>query len=185
MLANGPQSMKPLFKKGMVLEEIPAEYRTVKDGITLMSPGMIEEANEACACPFNVIVAQLIPSLNLTSDDVVFMDMVAGVEHFGRGTDNDRDAILMIVDPSYESMKLSGKVTEIGKQLGVPIYYVLNKVSKESEDNMRASVPESSNIVGVFSNDADILKAGMLGDEFPSDNPVAVSTADRLSALCN
>ncbi len=146
---------------------------------------MIEEANEACACPFNVIVAQLIPFLNLTSDDVVFMDMVAGVEHFGRGTDNDRDAILMIVDPSYESMKLSGKVTEIGKQLGVPVYYVLNKVSKESEDIMRASVPESSNIVGVFSNDADILKAGMLGDEFPSDNPVAVSTADRLSALCN
>lgn len=185
MQANGPQNMPRLFSEGMELDEIPERYRTVKDGITLMNPGKIEEANEACACPFNVVVAQLIPSLNLTNDDAIFMDMEAGVEHFGRGTDNDSDAILMKIDPSYESMKLSRKVTDIGSQLGVPVYYALNKVTAESEELMVSSVPDRSHIIGIFRNDAGILRAGMIGEEFPSGNPMAVAASERLSALCN
>ncbi len=37
------------------------------------------------------------------------MDMEAGIEHFGRGIDNGVDLILIIIDPSYESLQLSKK----------------------------------------------------------------------------
>ena len=43
--------------------------------------------------------------------------MEAGVEHFGRGVDNSVDLILMIVDPSFESLKLTKKIQQLGKAL--------------------------------------------------------------------
>ena len=45
--------------------------------------------------------------LTLAEDEIALLDMEAGVEHFGRGTDNSVDGILMIVDPSFESLYLS------------------------------------------------------------------------------
>ena len=37
----------------------------------------------------------------------VLMDVEAGIEHLGRGTGNSYVAVLMAVDPSYGSLKLS------------------------------------------------------------------------------
>lgn len=106
----------------------------------LMSPGKIESANEACACPFNAVMAQFVPMLNLADDEAVIMDMEAGIEHSGRGTDNASDVIVMVVDPSYESIKLSGKVSEIGSSIGKPVLIVLNKVTYENMDAMTEGV---------------------------------------------
>ena len=38
------------------------------------------------------------------------MDMEAGIGHLGRGTGSSCEAALMVVDPSYESLKLSEKI---------------------------------------------------------------------------
>lgn len=150
-LAGSPQNMPMLFDQPWKLEDIPADYVSEKDGVLLMSPGKNETANEACACPFNAIMVQFVPMLQLADDEVVLMDMEAGIEHFGRGTDNATDVILMIVDPSYESIKLSKKVAEIENQLGKPIYYVLNKATDAMVDTMKAGVDDPSKICGFFS----------------------------------
>lgn len=78
LLSGGPQNMPMLFDKPWRIDDIPSEYVTEKDGIKLMSPGKIETANEACACPFNAIMAQFVPMLKLDSDEFVLMDMEAG-----------------------------------------------------------------------------------------------------------
>lgn len=165
LLENGPQNMPPIFDRPWTIDDIPAEYKTEKDGIVLMSPGKIQTANEACACPFNAVMCQFSTVLQLADDDVFLMDMEAGIEHFGRGTDNMADAILMIVDPSYESLKLSAKIGEIGKALGKPVYYVLNKVTEKSEAAMKAKIAEPENIVAVIPAKDDLLEQGLLGEE--------------------
>ena len=58
------------------------------------------------------------------------MDMEAGIEHFGRGIDNGVDLILIIIDPSYESLQLSKKSGNYRKSIRKPFYYVLNKSNK-------------------------------------------------------
>ena len=52
------------------------------------------------------------------------------MEHFGRGVDNSVDLILIIIDPSYESLQLSKKNRGIIGKYSKTIYYVLNKVTK-------------------------------------------------------
>ena len=111
--ANGPMNMPPLFAGPMTIDDIPGEYITAKDNIFLLSPGKIEDANEGCACAFNIVMAQFLMFLQLKENDVVLMDMEAGIEHLGRGTGNSTDAVLMVVDPSYESLKLSEKIARM------------------------------------------------------------------------
>ena len=53
--------------------------------------------------------------------------MEAGVEHFGRGVDNSVDLILMVVDPSFESLKLTKKIQQLGESIGKPVFFVLNE----------------------------------------------------------
>lgn len=164
MLSGGPQNMPALFDHPWTIDDIPAEYRTEKDGICLMTPGKIETANEACACPFNVVMVQFIPMLKLAENDVVIMDMEAGIEHFGRGTDNFTDCVLMVVDPSYESIKLSRKIGEICDGIQKPIYYVLNKVTPETAEAMRSGV-QKDKVCCELPMDTEIMTAGLMGNE--------------------
>ena len=66
----------------------------------------------------NSILKQFIKHLTVGENEVVLLDMEAGVEHFGRGVDNSVDLILMIVDPSFESLKLTKKIQQLGDSIG-------------------------------------------------------------------
>ena len=111
--------------------EIPEEYISRNNGVMLISSGKIHQANEGCACTMNSILKQFIKHLTVGDNEVALLDMEAGVEHFGRGVDNSVDLILMIVDPSFESLKLNEKnPTAWGKALGKPVFFVLNKVNE-------------------------------------------------------
>ena len=108
--------------------------------------------------------------------------MEAGVEHFGRGTDNTSDAVLMVVDPSYESLKLSSKISEICSQIQHPIYYVLNKVTGKSEDAMKENISNKENIVGVLPAKDDVMAQGLSGDELTGEYPEISALVDKLFA---
>ena len=162
--ANGPMNMPPLFDGPMNFESIPRDYLSEKDGIMLLSPGKIVDANEGCACAFNIVMFQFLQFLQLKENDVVIMDMEAGVEHFGRGTGNSCDAVLMVVDPSYESLKLSEKIGEMCEQGGHPLYYVLNKVTEKNLPAMEAKIAHPEKIACRLPMKEELLDAGLSGD---------------------
>lgn len=70
----------------------------------------------------NSILKQFIKHLTVGENEVVLLDMEAGVEHFGRGVDNSVDLILMIVDPSFESLKLTKKIQQLGDSIGKTVF---------------------------------------------------------------
>ena len=161
--ANGPMNMPPLFAGPMTIDEIPAEYVSVKDNIYLLSPGKIEDANEGCACAFNIVMAQFLMFLQLKENDIVLMDMEAGIEHLGRGTGNSCEAVLMVVDPSYESLKLSEKIAELCAEVGHPLYYVLNKVTPKNEAAMVAKIGAPEKILCKLPLSEELADAGLAG----------------------
>lgn len=44
-----------------------------------------------CVCPENVMLRRIINNLVLRRDDIVILDMEAGLEHLGRGTTSGMD----------------------------------------------------------------------------------------------
>ena len=178
--ANGPMNMAPLFDKPWTLDDIPGDYISEKDGVMLMSPGKIKDANEGCACSFNIVMFHFLPMLQLREDEVVIMDMEAGIEHFGRGTGNSTDAVLMVVDPSYESLKLSEKVSEICAKVGHPVYYIFNRVTAKNEATMINQIGAPEKIICKLPAYDILMEAGLTGAALEGEYPEIRAMLERL-----
>lgn len=156
---------KKFFSETWTLDDIPQAYYVEKDGVMLMTSGKIHAANEGCACAMGSVLQQFLANLRLGQDEVALMDMEAGVEHFGRGIDNSVDAVLMIVDPSFESLRLSHKVAELSASIAKPVLFCLNRVTEENRSVMLDALDPRGRVIGVMPMEQDIMRAGLLGDE--------------------
>ncbi len=172
---------KKFFSEAFTMADIPEEYFSEKDGVKLMSSGKIHKANEGCACTMNSILEQFVDHLTLGEDEVALLDMEAG-EHFGRGTDNPVDAVLMIVDPSFESLRLSAKIAELSRSIGKPIYFCLNKIAAENEQTMVDAVSKNGSVICKMPLNAELSKAGLTGEELTAGYPQITAMAQKLNA---
>lgn len=159
------------FEKPWSLSDIPSEYISEKDGVKLIAIGKIHEAGEGCACPMGIVSREFISNLRLNPNEVVITDTEAGIEHFGRNVEKDADAVLMVVDPSYESLKLSEKVSELGKGMNKPVYFVLNKVDSASENIMLDTVGKNGEIAAIMPSETKIALSGLTGEELNAEYP--------------
>ncbi len=162
------------------LADIPEGYYGEKDGVMLMASGKIHEANEGCACAMNNVIQQFIANLRLSENEFALMDMEAGIEHFGRGVDNGVDLLLMVVDPSFESLRLSKKIQELGQSIGKPVWFVLNKATNETREAMLKAVADSQKIAAVIPADAKVAAAGLAGAELTGTYPAIQDLAREL-----
>ena len=173
---------KKFFAKDFRLSDIPADFFAEKDVIKLLSAGKIHKANEGCACTMNSIIEQFICHLTMGPDDVILLDMEAGIEHFGRGTDKGVDAVLMVVEPSFESLRLSAKVAELCGSIQKPVYYCLNKITPENEQTMTDAVSKSGQILCKLPYSSELGLAGLTGQELTQRSPEIAQLARSLAA---
>lgn len=160
-----------VFEGGWHLSDIPAEYSSVDGNIRLMAIGKIHDAGEGCACAMGSLNRIFLEHLVLEEGDVCIVDTEAGVEHFGRGVDKFADAILMVADPSYESIMLTDKISDMAKTFGKPVYIVLNKVDADQEAMMRETIKNSDKIIAALPADKGILAAGLKGEALTAKLP--------------
>jgi CO dehydrogenase maturation factor len=165
------------------IDSIPAEFISGNDGIRLVAIGKIHQAGEGCACPMGALAKQFLAGLELSANDMVIIDTEAGIEHFGRGIDKVCNAILMVIDPSYESLNLAKMVADMAATIGVPLYYVLNKTDSMTGQTLRNTIQDKSRIIGEFSQDSTILAAGLEGRQMPVDYPAVTEVMKTLSML--
>jgi CO dehydrogenase maturation factor len=62
-------------------------------------------AGAGCVCPEHVILKRLISHLVIQNEDVVIMDMEAGLEHLGRGTTSFMDSFIVVLEPGARSIQ--------------------------------------------------------------------------------
>lgn len=178
---NRDPSEAPKNECSWTIGTIPHEYvATSQKGIHLVAIGKIHEAGEGCACPMGVLAKQFLSGLQLTENDRVIIDTEAGIEHFGRGIDKVCDKILMVIDPSFESVSLAEKVAGMAGKIDIPLYYVLNKTDESSSRQVRTAISEKDRIVGEFRQDPVLLAAGLAGKELPDDYPAIPPVLEKI-----
>lgn len=151
------------------IDEIPSGYISKKGNMSLVAIGKIHEAGEGCACPMGILSKKFLSGLRVLENDVVIIDTEAGIEHFGRGIDGICDAVLMVIDPSYESLRLSEEVSRMSGKIDVPLYYILNKTDEETSEFLRNALPDKNRIIAEFRQNSAILSAGLMGKELSED----------------
>ena len=173
-------------EKGYVFEEkwhisdIPEDFLAGDGTLRLMAIGKIAEAEEGCACGMGFTAKMLLDNLETGENDVVIVDTEAGVEHFGRGLDRFADVILMVIDPSYESIHLSEKVYDMAQALGKPVYFILNKADAEQAEITKAALREKEAVIAVIPADPQIMMAGLRGEALDIEIPAINAVIDRI-----
>ena len=72
--------------------------------------------------------------------------------------------ILMIADPSYESIQLAGKIMNMGESFGKPVYLVLNKADEQQCEMIKEALPSNAQIIAALPMDREILMSGLRGE---------------------
>ena len=156
--------------------EIPAEYVVERDHLRLVCVGKILQAFEGCACPMGALSREFLKRLSLQEDEVALIDMEAGVEHFGRGVEQGVDRVLAVIEPSFDSLELAGKIASLAAEAGIQgTWGILNKVpSEEVAEHLRAQVEDRGlAVIGVVGYDPEVFQAGLKG------RPISTSLAEE------
>ena len=146
--------------------DIPAPYIGRKNGISMVSIGKIHEALEGCACPIGALGKEFLEKLHIDTNEIVLVDMEAGVEHFGRGVEAGVDGILIVVDPSFESVELAQRINTISKEMGISnVQAVLNRVTSEdmAAKLVRTLSEKKVPVIGTIRMDDEVFTAGLEG----------------------
>lgn len=119
-------------KEGIRIDLLPSEYvATSKEGVSLIVIGKVREYGEGCACPFNILTRILLDNLCLEENEIVLVDTDAGIEHIGRRVEEVCDGLLVIVDPTIESLELASTLNSVAKSLNKKIWFIANKVTED------------------------------------------------------
>jgi CO dehydrogenase maturation factor len=171
-LVGGKGSIKKKMGQGglllqdtIELSDIPREYINISDGLMLVSIGKILQALEGCACPMGVLNREFLKKLRLNSHELAIVDMEAGIEHFGRGIDEFIDLVLIVVEPSLDSLVLAEKISELAAGIKKKAWVVLNKMPSDTIARKIEADLESKglSVIGRLVNDPLVFEAGLLG----------------------
>jgi CO dehydrogenase maturation factor len=132
------------FKLNPKVDDLPEKYSQKYNGIRLMVMGRIKQGGTGCYCPENALLRALMSHLLIARDEVVILDMEAGVEHLGRATANAVDILIVVVEPGRRSIETAHRIAKLAKEIGLKnIAIVANKVRSQPEKEfIISSLPE-------------------------------------------
>ncbi len=165
------------------LDDLPKNYLTEKGNIQLLSMGKIYQFGEGCACPINALSSKFLEVLDLRDKEVLIADTDAGIEHFGRGVEKGVDILLVIVDPSKESILLARKISELGRQIDKPVYYILNRVGDQETQDLLTDEIGKKKVMAVIPENREIFMSGLAGSEFKMNIEGISEIADTLESV--
>ena len=146
---TGANEANKFFKLNPFVSDIPEKYAHEVNGVKLLVMGTVDVGGSGCVCPEHVMLKALLSALTYRKDDVVIMDMEAGLEHLGRGTAANMDQFLVVVEPGARSVQTYGNVKRLAADLGVKrVRVVANKVRDERDEAYVRSVIPAEDFLG-------------------------------------
>lgn len=172
-LLGGKSGLKQRMKEPSILSEtqiktdsIPREHIVEKNGLALVSIGKILQSLEGCACPMGLLSREFLSKLTLEENEIAIVDMEAGVEHFGRGIDANIDVVLLVVDPSFESIMLAERIKHMSATIEKKSWAILTKIDSERTATKLANELQKRaiEVLGTIPNDPTIFEACLNGN---------------------
>lgn len=180
-----PGQVASFFKLSPKVDDIPENYSVEYKGIRLMVMGQIKRGGTGCYCPENALLQALMSHLLLSRNEVVILDMEAGIEHLGRATAKAVDKLLIVVEPGRRSIETALKINKLAGDIGLHnIAVVGNKVRSQSEKEFLASNLPDFEFLGFIPYDPALINADLAGRPLlDSSRKVAAEVRNIYQAL--
>jgi CO dehydrogenase maturation factor len=178
-----PGTSGGIFKLNPEVSDIPDRFSISKDGIKLLIMGTIKKGGSGCICPESTLLKSLLTHLLLRRDEMVILDMEAGIEHLGRATASAVDAFVSVVEPGMRSLDTARAVRSLAQDIGVRTFYVVgNKVTGDADRRFIEDNLPDFHIVGFISQNPRITEADRAGVSAYDVDPQVVSEVKGIQA---
>ncbi len=152
------------FKLNPRVDDLAAKLEVSYQGLRLIVMGTITQGGAGCACAENVVLRAFLSRLLLEPQEVVIVDMVAGLEHLGRRTVQSVDALLVVVDPGRRSLDVGQRIKKLAADIGLTrVFFVANKVSQPGERRFICDNLAGEELLAVMPVSAAISRADREG----------------------
>lgn len=161
---TGASNDNKIYKLNPKVDDIPDTYGKTCNGVNLLVLGTVETGGGGCVCPEHVMLKRIINNMVLHRDDVVIMDMEAGLEHLGRGTTESVDQFIVVIEPGARSIQTYKNVKRLADDLGVKqVRVVANKVRNEDDEAfVKSKIPEQD-LLGFIHYNTEVIDADRQG----------------------
>ncbi len=159
-----PGTMGGFFTLNPRVDDIPDRFSLERDGVKLLVMGTVQSGGSGCICPESTILKALMNHLVLARQDIVIMDMEAGVEHLGRATSGSVDALVAVVNPGARSRAAAERIRKLGQDIGIKRIVVLgNRVRSKADEQLIADSLPDFEIIGFLPEFDEIIEADRKG----------------------
>lgn len=165
-----------IFKLNPNVADFPDKFSHEKNGVKLLVLGTVETAGTGCVCPEHAVLKSLISALIIKRDEVVLMDMEAGLEHLGRGTASMMDHFIVVIEPGARSVQTYRNVKRLATELGIAdVRVVANKVRDDKDEQfIRENIPEED-LLGIIHYSEEVIDADRQAASPYDVSPTAVA----------
>jgi CO dehydrogenase maturation factor len=115
----------------------------------------------------------------------VVLDLEAGVEHIGRGTARQVDALLIVADSNLKSLEIAKHIHDMASAAGMKqLYLVANRVMNDAQKEAIKSFAEKNGltVLAYIPFDQKVIEADMQG-ETPLKN-MSISAVKTIDNIC-
>ncbi len=152
------------FKLNPHVEDIPDKYSLLHDGIRLLVMGAPKKGGSGCYCPENALLSTLLAHLLIGRQEVVILDMAAGIEHLSRGTARAVDKLIIVVEPGRSSIETAGRIKKLAGDIGITsIAFVGNKIHSQQEKDFILNNLPGDEVLGFIPYDPALTQTDIAG----------------------
>ena len=181
---TGASDDNKFYKLNPYVADIPDTYSKEINGVKLLVMGTVDLGGSGCVCPEHVMLKSILSALTYRKNDVVIMDMEAGLEHLGRGTAANMDQFIVVIEPGARSVQTYHNVKRLAKDLGIKrVRVVANKVRDErDEEFVRNSIP-AEDLLGMIHYNLEIMDADRQGKSPYDFSPAAIEEIRKIKEV--
>lgn len=179
-----PGSIGGYFKLNPKVDDLPEALSVKLNGIKLMRLGGVKKGGAGCICPESTLLKSLVTHVVLSRDEVVVMDMEAGIEHLGRGTAKAVNRLIVVVEPGRRSIETAAHIKKLASEIGLDqVALVGNKIRNAQDEEFLKSNMPGFEFVGFLPYDERLIEADLKGKSpYETDSP-SVEIVKRIARL--
>jgi CO dehydrogenase maturation factor len=159
-----PGTVGGFFTINPRVDDIPERFSVAYNDVRLLEMGAVDIGGSGCICPESAMLKTLFTHLLFRKDDVLILDMYAGVEHLGRATVDFLDAMIVVVEPTRRSLGTAAQIKKLAEDIGLTrLWLVGNKVRNDEEASFLRTETPGLPVLGLLPADLAVQEADRLG----------------------
>ncbi len=172
------------YKLNPYVADIPDTYAKDINGVKLLVMGTVDLGGSGCVCPEHVMLKAVLSSLTYRKNDVVIMDMEAGLEHLGRGTAANMDQFIVVIEPGSRSVQTYRNVKRLASDLGIQkVRVVANKIRDAGDEAFILENIPKADFLGFIHYNPEIIQADRQGKSPYDLSETALEEIKKIKAI--